>query len=130
MVDIIRDMAYDEPDNMFSIGEFSTLFSTWRFSVCPVLPLLGGSPSVQFFLYLAVLRLSSSSSTWRFSVCPVLPANSIAHGGLVLAYSANTSKIIMKRSGLSAGPWCNLIFASKYSVLSHLNPNWMFQTPQ
>ena len=47
-------------------------------------------------------------------------ANSIAQDVLVLAFSAKTSMIIMKRSELSTYSWCNPTFTSKYSVLPHL----------
>ncbi len=52
-------------------------------------------------------------------------ANSIAQDVLVLAFSAKTSMIIMKKSELSTYPWtvthwCNPTFTSKYSVLPHL----------
>ena len=68
------------------------------------------------------LHLSSSSSTSSAVslTSTKSSATGIGLGGLVLASSANTSMMLMKRSGLSEDPWCNPTLTSKYSVLPHI----------
>ena len=70
--------------------------------------LYNGSPSFQFFLYF-LYRFAHEHQA----------ANIIAQGVLVLPFSANTSMIVAKRSGISADPWCNPTFTSKYSIVPH-----------
>ena len=73
-------------------------------------------------LSITAIHLSSCSSTSSnvSFTSTKSPANSIAQGGIVLASYANTSMISMKKSGLSADPWCNPTFTSKYPVLPHI----------